>query len=93
MAFFGSSTPAPAPVLDLKTQLQSQITQELAVANASELVNKTTQNCFDKCIDQPQSTLTGYQNSCVDLCLDKYMRSLKVISKTYVSRIQQEKGN
>ncbi|OBA22241.1 hypothetical protein METBIDRAFT_31174 [Metschnikowia bicuspidata var. bicuspidata NRRL YB-4993] len=98
MALFGSSTTSAAPAVtqlsnQIKTQLQEQIAQELAVANATELVNKITQNCFDKCIDQPQDLISPQQNTCVSQCLEKYMRSWNVISKTYISRIQNEKAN
>lgn len=91
MALFGSTPAATQPAL-IKTQLQEQITQELAVANATELVNKITQNCFDKCVLQPQDQITAQQNTCVNQCLEKYMRSWNVISKTYVARIQKEKA-
>lgn len=92
MALFGSSSSAPAPApTPAKDQLQAQIAQELAIANATELVTKITENCFAKCIDTPQDTITAPQSRCVDQCLEKYMRSWNVISKTYVSRIQLEK--
>ena len=95
MALFSSSqTTAPSPTTaeGIKKQLKDQITLELAVANATELVNKITQNCFEKCIDVPQDQLTSQQGACTNQCLEKYMRSWNVISKTYVTRIQQEKS-
>ena len=66
-------------------KLKSQIQQELAVVNATELVNKVSENCFEKCLMAP------YQEGndpCIDQCLAKYMRSWNVISKTYIARIQ-----
>ena len=66
-------------------KLKAQIQQELAVANATELVNKVSENCFEKCL------LAPYQEGndpCIDQCLAKYMRSWNVISKTYIARIQ-----
>lgn len=92
MALFGGSAAAPLLSDKIKTQLQEQISQELAVANATELVNKITQNCFDKCILQPQDQITPQQDGCINQCLEKYMRSWNVISKTYISRIQKEKA-
>ncbi|ODV80611.1 mitochondrial import inner membrane translocase subunit TIM13, partial [Suhomyces tanzawaensis NRRL Y-17324] len=77
----------------VKQEIQDQITQELAVANASELVNKITENCFQKCIAQPSSALTGAEDYCVNQCLEKYMRSWNVISKAYITRIQQSSNN
>ncbi|KAH3673245.1 hypothetical protein WICPIJ_009864 [Wickerhamomyces pijperi] len=65
MAFglFGSSTGAAAPITSapvdkssqVKEELKAQIAQELAVANATELVNKITSNCFEKCMSAPYS--------------------------------------
>lgn len=93
MALFGSSgSKSELQSQQVKTQLQEQIGQELAVANATELVNKITQNCFDKCILQPQDQITPQQDACLNQCLEKYMRSWNVISKTYISRIQSEKA-
>lgn len=91
MALFGSSAAPASQPLQVKQQIQDQISQELAVANATELVNKITENCFDKCIHQPQQTLTAQENGCINQCLEKYMRLWNVVSKSYISRIQQEK--
>lgn len=95
MAFFGSSsnTGASAPVQTssqkIKSEIQDSIAQELAVANATELVSKITENCFDKCIHHPSSSLNGQEDLCVSQCLEKYMRSWNVISKSYINRIQE----
>ena len=47
-----SSTSSPASLRSqqIKQDLQNQISQELAAANATELVRTITENCFDKCI-------------------------------------------
>lgn len=98
MAFFGTSSPAAnADPADAKSQkikqdIQNQISQELAVANATELVNKITDNCFEKCISQPGSMLSNGEEGCINQCLQKYMRSWNVISKAYIARIQESSG-
>lgn len=94
MALFGSSTATAASTQSqqVKQQLQDQISQELAVANATELVNKITENCFEKCIHQPLGTISPQEDGCVNQCLEKYMRSWNVISKSYITRIQQSKN-
>lgn len=90
MAFFGTSptTPALTTSQQLKQDIQDQIGQELAVANATELVNKVSENCFEKCISNPSSSLTGPEELCINQCLEKYMRSWNVVSKAYITRIQ-----
>lgn len=91
-SIFGGATPSQQQTTNsggssaVTDQLKNQIGQELAVANATELVNKATENCFAKCLKSPYSD--GNEN-CVDECLAKYMRSWNVVSRAYISRIQQ----
>lgn len=91
-SIFGGATPSQQQTVDARPanpvtdKLKSQITQELAVANATELVNKVTDNCFEKCLTTPYSDAN---EPCVDQCLAKYMRSWNVVSRAYIARIQQ----
>lgn len=87
-----SSTSSPASLRSqqIKQDLQNQISQELAAANATELVRTITENCFDKCILIPKDTLSPTELQCISQCREKYMRSWNVISKAYIGRIQQE---
>lgn len=98
MAFFSSKTEpkaAAAAVLasSLQQEIKDSIAQELALANATELVSKITENCFDKCIQQPGPSLNPTEDGCVTQCLEKYMRSWNVISKSYINRIQESGSN
>lgn len=99
-SIFGSSgsskTDAAAPLStstvtssEVKKQIQEKISQELAIANATELVNKITENCFEKCILNPGSTLTSTEQTCTKQCMEKYMSAWNTVSRTYISRIQQ----
>ncbi|KAL3231356.1 Mitochondrial import inner membrane translocase subunit TIM13 [Nakaseomyces bracarensis] len=83
MALFGS-TPASTSTSEVET-FKQQISQEIAVANATDLVGKVSDNCFEKCLQRPFS---NGNEACVDQCLAKYMRAWNVISKTYIDRIQ-----
>ncbi len=55
-----STTPVTSSTVSsnsqVKDQLKAQIGQELAIANATELVNKITDNCFQQCQKQPFAT-------------------------------------
>ena len=93
MGLFSNSSSSPketdtkaSPVAD---KVKGQISQELAVTNATELVGKLSDNCFEKCIQQPLDRLSAQENQCLGLCMEKYMRSWNVISRAYISRIQQ----
>lgn len=81
-----SSSPQLSSADGLTSQVKTQISQELAVANATELVNKVTENCFEKCLKSPFSERN---EPCVDECLVKYMKSWNIVSKAYIARIQQ----
>lgn len=94
-SIFGGASPSqqqtvnagsPTASSAVTEQLKNQIAQELAIANATELVNKVTENCFEKCLTSPYS---NGNEACVDQCLAKYMRSWNVVSRAYISRIQQ----
>ncbi|CCH41218.1 hypothetical protein BN7_755 [Wickerhamomyces ciferrii] len=50
------SSTTVAPNSQVKEQLKAQIGQELAIANATELVNKITENCFEQCQREPFAT-------------------------------------
>lgn len=92
MAWFGSSEKSKndasnATLAPAVKQIEDQINQELASANAAELTRTITENCFNQCIQNPGPAQTPDQSRCVNQCVEKYMRSWNVVSKTYVSRI------
>ncbi|KAL6943188.1 hypothetical protein ACO0RG_002177 [Hanseniaspora osmophila] len=69
-------------------EIKQQIQQDLAVANATELVNQATENCFNLCMKAPYNENLAESNQCVETCLGKYMRSWNAISQAYVQRLQ-----
>lgn len=85
-----AALPAPsASSSEIKKQIQEKVSQELAIANATELVNKITENCFEKCILTPGSALSSTEQACTKQCMDKYMAAWNTVSRAYISRIQQ----
>lgn len=89
---FTSKNDKVVPVSDtdrLKQQLKERTEQELAVADVTELINNMTRNCFDLCFETPGESVTPAQKRCTDMCLQKYMASWDILSKVYVSRIQE----
>lgn len=97
-SIFGGGSPSQQKTIAASTssqsevteQLKSRISQELAIANATELVNKLTENCFNSCQKAPYNM---QDNDCIDKCLAKYMRSWNVVSQAYVKRIKQASEN
>ncbi|WLF80414.1 protein translocase subunit [Lodderomyces elongisporus] len=108
MAFWNKSTTsegtdslAPSSATDsavsaqaqkIKSDIQASISQELAAANAQELVRTISENCFEKCITQPKGFLDAEENACIDQCREKYMRSWNVVSRAYINRIQEQQS-
>ncbi|VVT57259.1 uncharacterized protein SAPINGB_P005615 [Magnusiomyces paraingens] len=74
---------------EIKRQIQEKIQQELAIANATELVNKITENCYTICVPKPGSSLSSTEQTCTKQCMEKYMQAWNTVSRAYISRIQQ----
>ncbi|KAI5703042.1 mitochondrial import inner membrane translocase subunit Tim13-like [Diaphorina citri] len=75
-----------------KAEVMAQVKQQIAIANLQETIQKMTEKCFNKCIPKPGTSLSGSEQKCVAMCMDRYMDSLNLVSKTYSHRIQQEAG-
>ncbi|KAF5280984.1 hypothetical protein FQA39_LY05189 [Lamprigera yunnana] len=54
-----------------KDELMDQVKQQIAVANAQELLTKMTEKCFKKCIGKPGTSLDNSEQ--VGVCLVNYM--------------------
>ncbi|CAK9821616.1 Mitochondrial import inner membrane translocase subunit Tim13 [Anthophora retusa] len=73
-----------------KSALMQQIKQEVAVANAQELLSKMSEKCFKKCVVRPGTSLDSSEQKCVAMCMDRYMDAYNLVLKTYSARIQKE---
>ncbi|XP_018324151.1 mitochondrial import inner membrane translocase subunit Tim13 isoform X1 [Agrilus planipennis] len=76
-----------------KDELMDQVKQQIAVANAQELLTKMTEKCFKKCIAKPGTSLDSSEQKCVVMCMDRYMDAWNSIAKTYTARLQKERNN
>ncbi|KAF5290294.1 hypothetical protein FQR65_LT11628 [Abscondita terminalis] len=75
-----------------KGELMDQVKQQIAVANAQELLTKMTEKCFKKCINKPGTSLDNSEQKCIAMCMDRYMDSWNLVSRTYGVRIQKERN-
>ncbi|XP_057338082.1 mitochondrial import inner membrane translocase subunit Tim13 [Microplitis mediator] len=75
-----------------RDELMQQVKQEIAVANAQELLTKITEKCFKKCISKPGTSLDSSEQKCVAMCMDRYMDAFNVVSKAYSNRLQRERN-
>ncbi|CAO1412762.1 unnamed protein product [Diamesa serratosioi] len=68
-----------------KSDLMDQVKQQIALANAQELLTKMTNKCFNKCINKPGSELDSSEQKCIAMCMDRYMDCFNSVSKSYGS--------
>ncbi|KAJ2899959.1 protein translocase subunit [Coemansia aciculifera] len=74
-----------------KEEVKQQVKQELAMANAQELINSVNKQCFKLCIPNPGTSLSSSEQASLSRCMDKYLASWDVVSRAYVARVNQEK--
>jgi import inner membrane translocase subunit TIM13 len=75
-----------------KAQMMEQMKGELAMANAQQLIQKMSDKCFIKCVTYPSSGgLDTRQQTCISNCVDRFMESWNIVSKTYNERIQKDR--
>ncbi|KAK4686820.1 hypothetical protein P7C73_g3314, partial [Tremellales sp. Uapishka_1] len=65
-SIFGGNAQTATDMNARKEQMKLQIQQELAVANAQQLINKINENCFDKCITAPSTSLRSSEEVSYD---------------------------
>ncbi|KAF8841268.1 hypothetical protein BDN67DRAFT_950144 [Paxillus ammoniavirescens] len=88
--FFKSSS---APKLDAAAQkeaVMNSIRSEIALVNAQELMNKTNEKCFAKCVLKPGTSLSSSEETCLARCMDRYMEAFNIVSRSYTQRISKE---
>ncbi|XP_030373289.1 mitochondrial import inner membrane translocase subunit Tim13 [Scaptodrosophila lebanonensis] len=73
-----------------KGELMSQVKQQIAVANAQEMLAKMTEKCFKKCINKPGKALDTSEQRCISQCMDRFMDAWNLVSRTYGNRLQRE---
>jgi len=64
---------------------------EMALLNAQELMNKSNEKCFAKCVTKPSTSLSGSEETCLSRCLDRYMEAFNIVSKAYITRLSKER--
>ncbi|RIA98738.1 mitochondrial import inner membrane translocase subunit tim13 [Glomus cerebriforme] len=88
---FPSGLSSNIPNMESRKQaVMDQVRNELALANAQELINKINEKCFSKCITKPGNKLDSSEQTCVAKCMDRYMEAWNIVSRAYISRVQRE---
>lgn len=87
-----SNSPTAGGRLDSKNrdELMSQLKMQLDLKYVTELLQKMSEKCFQKCVPKPGSSLDNSEQKCIAMCMDRYQETLEVVSKTFSSRLQRE---
>lgn len=51
-----------------------------------ELMQTVTDKCFLKCVTKPSGSLTGSEQSCLAKCVDRYVDTMNIISRTLIEK-------
>ncbi|KAK2799181.1 hypothetical protein FQN50_008570 [Emmonsiellopsis sp. PD_5] len=51
---------------------------------------KLNENCFEKCIPTPGSSLSSKEQTCLTSCMEKYIQIWNATSRAYIARMGKE---
>ncbi|XP_023160987.1 mitochondrial import inner membrane translocase subunit Tim13 [Drosophila hydei] len=71
----------------------NQVRQQIALANAQEMLSKMTEKCFRKCISRPGKALDGSEQRCITQCMDRFLDTWNLVSRTYGNRLEREQNS
>ncbi|KAK2728796.1 mitochondrial import inner membrane translocase subunit tim13 [Colletotrichum kahawae] len=77
----------------VKQAVMKQVLQEANLANARVLIDKLQENCFEKCVPKPGTSLSSGETTCMTQCMEKYMAAWNQVNTAYINRVKQESGN
>lgn len=83
----------PTSSAEQKDALKQRVVQEIAMANAQQLISKATDKCYQKCITAPGVSLSSKEQTCVERCLERYFEAFNIVSATYVRRVAAERAS
>lgn len=71
-------------------EMKKQISAEVAVATVRELVEDVTERCYSLCIKKPGAALDNYEQRCLGNCMDRFIDSYNLVSRTFMSKIENQ---
>ncbi|KAG7089682.1 hypothetical protein E1B28_011339 [Marasmius oreades] len=86
-----SSSPTPTDVNARKEALMNSVRSEIAQANAQQLMNNMNERCYKACVTKPGTSLSSSEETCLARCLDRFMDTFNIVSRTYTARIARER--
>lgn len=67
--------------------LKKQLKAEVAAAFWQELVEEMSEKCFNICIKKPGASLDNHEQRCIGNCMDRFIDSYNVISKSFMAKL------
>uniref|UniRef100_A0A0W0FKF3 Mitochondrial import inner membrane translocase subunit n=1 Tax=Moniliophthora roreri TaxID=221103 RepID=A0A0W0FKF3_MONRR len=77
-----------------KEAIMNQVRNELAQANAQQLMNNMNERCYKACVTKPGASLSTSEEASIQpypRCLDRFMDTFNIVSRTYTARITRER--
>ncbi|XP_025405313.1 mitochondrial import inner membrane translocase subunit Tim13 [Sipha flava] len=74
-------------------ELVDKLKQQVALENIELLLTKMSRLCFNKCVIKPGSSLDSSEQKCVSMCMDRYMETVSLVSKSFGERLLAESQN
>ncbi|TDG38925.1 hypothetical protein AWZ03_014654 [Drosophila navojoa] len=71
-------------------ELIRQMKQQIALANVQELLATVTCKCFEKCVTKPRDHLSGPEENCIHMCMDRFLDSFRLCAHTFGHRLRRE---
>ena len=69
-------------------QVIQQVQAQAANAASQEVIQITSKKCFAKCVSSPGGTLSNKEQTCLAMCFDRYLDTIRVVEQTMISRNQ-----
>ncbi|KAF9267645.1 hypothetical protein L218DRAFT_919163 [Marasmius fiardii PR-910] len=88
-----SSSSGPTDLNARKEALMNSVRTEIAQANAQQLMNNMNERCYKACVTKPGASLSSSEevSTCLARCLDRFMDTFNIVSRTYTARITRER--
>ncbi|KAK0389271.1 hypothetical protein NLU13_2846 [Sarocladium strictum] len=76
----------------IKQQLMQKVQIESQTANLRLLLEKIQENCFEKCVPKPGTSLSSSEQTCTTTCMEKYMQAWNQVNSAFINRVRAEQG-
>ncbi|VVC36036.1 Tim10/DDP family zinc finger [Cinara cedri] len=74
-------------------ELVEKLKQQVALENIELLLTKMSRLCFNKCVTKPGGSLDSTEQKCVSMCMDRYLETVTLVSKSFGERLMAEAQN